>query len=74
MKKLNFIYRRSHQRVNDFLTWMEDDEVCLINVQRKFISSKHNKTRLRFSLIDTSNANKLLFVQNRLVSSAKMWK
>ena len=55
--------------VNNFLTLMKDNEVCLINVWKKFVC--HNETRLRFLLIDTSNANRLLFLQNRLMSSAK---
>ena len=34
----------------------------------------HVVIRLRFSLTDVSNADRLWLVQNRLVSSAKMWK
>ena len=49
-------------------------EFVLPMFRQSLLAVIHNETRLRFSLIDTSNGNKLLLVQNRLVSFAKMWK
>ena len=62
--------------VNNISFWIKNNKVCLLNVQRKFVSNKPCCNTLlslkRLSLTDVSNADRLWLVQNRLVSSTKM--
>ena len=43
-------------------------------LRESLFATSHDETDLRFSFTDNSRADRLLFVQNRFVSSAKMWK